>query len=513
MSEEVFDVIVVGYGPTGATLANLLGQAGHRVAIADSFADVFEQPRAINIDQEVLRTWQRIGLADEIAADCQPHTGTDFLGADGGLIKYLYSAPPPHPLGWPANIMFVQPEAERALRRGVRRFSNVTEYLAHEMTSVRQDDDGVTVTLKAADGVKTIRGRWLVGCDGANSPVRQHLGIGQEDLGFSEWWVVVDAWLRHETALPTRTTQYCLPEAPGAYVVCSSELRRWEMKVLPDESPESYRDQDKVRQRLATYVDPDAVELWRSAAYHFHARVTDRWRMGRIFLAGDAAHQMPPFLGQGLCSGIRDASNLSWKLDRVLREQSPESFLDTYELERKPHIRVLTEITKSIGKIVGETDPQRAAARDQTLREEMRSGRMETVRQNLIPPLTSGFIDTDGTSILAGAVGVQPLLEVDGRGILSDDIGSTGMQLLTTQAIDPELITSLRQQGVEVLLIGPDALRDIEGTFAAFCERHALESIFVRPDGYIWGGQGSAEATEAAARRLLESLHVAEISS
>ncbi|AKE01222.1 hypothetical protein XU06_30310 (plasmid) [Rhodococcus erythropolis] len=511
MNAETYDIVIVGYGPTGATLANLIGQAGYRVAVVDMFDDVFELPRAINIDQEVLRTWQSIGLADQIAAGCEPHTGTDFVGADGELIKYLYSAPPPYPLGWPANLMFVQPDAERILRSGVRRFDNVTEILGHEMTSVTQDADEVSVTLQTPAGdTRHLRADWLVGCDGANSPVRKSLGIGQEDLGFSEWWIVVDAWLRKETPLPARTTQYCLPENPGAYVRCSGDLRRWEMKILPGEDVAAYQDQEKIKERMTPYVDPEALEFWRSSAYHFHARVTDRWRDGRILLAGDAAHQMPPFLGQGLCSGVRDAANLSWKLDRVLRGQSSPELLDTYETERKPHIRVLTEITKSLGEIVGETDPIAAAERDRTLREEMNSGRMETVRQNLIPPLTSGFLDPADGSRAVGSLAIQPILGKGGAERRADDLAGPGWKLLIGRRPGAELTALAQKDSVAVLAIGPGLLDDVDGTFAAFRVEHDVESVLVRPDGYIWGAYATPEDTLAAVRRLSGLLNILE---
>ncbi|CVI62472.1 bifunctional 3-(3-hydroxy-phenyl)propionate/3-hydroxycinnamic acid hydroxylase [Agrobacterium leguminum] len=513
MNETNFDVIIIGYGPVGATLANLLGQAGHKVAIADLFSDVFELPRAVNIDQEVLRCWQRIGLASDVAEGCEPHPGTDFLGMDGNLIKYLYSAPPPYPLGWPANLMFVQPEAERVLRRGVRRFPNVTEYFSHEATSVFQDAEGVTVTLNSSGANKTIRGRWLVACDGANSPVRNWLGIGQEDLGFSEWWMVVDAWIKGETPLPARTTQYCRPDAPGAYVICSGKLRRWEMKIPPGENPEIYRDSNKIKQHMTSFVDPEALEFWRTAIYHFHARVTDRWRDGRIFLAGDAAHQMPPFLGQGLCSGVRDVANLWWKLDRVIRGHSAPTLLDTYEPERKPHIRILTEITKSLGEIVGETDVEKAKIRDRKLREEMESGRMETVRQNLIPPLKAGFLDQQDQSGLAGSLAVQPLLDNGVQAVLADDLGGNGIVVLTTAGVQPDIDDLLDRIGGKVLRIGPGLLEDVEDTFTKFAERYGIQTLIVRPDGYIWGAQRDAAELRMAVGRLFESLQVKEMTS
>ncbi|PZU21344.1 MAG: FAD-binding monooxygenase [Shinella sp.] len=511
MSKTIYDVIIIGYGPVGATLANLLGQRGHRVAIADIHREVYDLPRAINIDQEVLRCWQRIGLANEIASGCEPHTGTDFVGVDRELIKYIYSAPPPYPLGWPANLMFIQPEAERVLRRGVQRFSNVTEYLGHEAVELRQSSDDVTVALKGEDGQFEITGRWLIGCDGANSPVRRTLGIDQRDLGFSEWYVVADAWLKQATPLPPRTTQFCVPEAPTSYVVCSGNLRRWEMKILPDEDPEIYRDRDQVKRRMAPFVDPEALEFWRSAVYHFHAKVTESWKKGRVFLAGDAAHQMPPFLGQGLCSGIRDAANLWWKLDRVLQGVSPEALLESYEQERKPHIVVLTEITKGLGEIVGETDREKAEARDRTLRKEMADGRMETVRQNLIPPLTGGFLDAGDASGLAGTLAIQPLLGTGSEDVLSDTLADSGMVLLAAAPIDPVTRSAFEAIGGTILIISSQHLQDVQGTFQSYVDRHGLVGLVVRPDGYVWSGQKDAESLHQAVLRLVSSISVEKV--
>jgi 3-(3-hydroxy-phenyl)propionate hydroxylase len=412
---DLHDVVIIGCGPVGATLTLLLARRGLSVAVADTYREVYDKPRAINLDQEALRTLQATGLVDEIVEGCEPHPGTDFLGADGELIKYIYSAKPPYPLGWPANLMFVQPKAEKTLRQELARLPNIESLLGCEAVGLDQMQDHVEVTFRRAGGETfKARARYAVGCDGANSPVRNWLGIGQEDLGFSEWWLVVDAWLKRDTPLPPRSTQYCLPDAPTTYVVCSGNLRRWEMKILPHENPQSFESPDRIRARMARFVDTDALEFWRSSVYHFHARVADNWQKGRILLAGDAAHQMPPFLGQGLCAGFRDAVNLAWKLAMVTDGTAAPGLLATYTQERKPHIRELTAITVELGTIIGETDPARAAARDRRLRKELTSGRVETVRQNLIPPLQHGLIDRDATggrSMAAGTLVVQPLIE------------------------------------------------------------------------------------------------------
>lgn len=499
------DVLILGYGPVGATLANLLGQEGFSVAVAEMHPDIFDKPRAINIDQEVLRAWQRIGLAGRISDGCEPHPGTDFTGVDGELIKCIYSAPPPYPLGWPANLMFVQPEAEAILREGVARFSNVDVHLEHTARDFEPNQDGVNVTFDTPEGAKTLSARYLVACDGANSPTRDSLGIDAQNLGFSEHYVVVDAWLTRDTPLPPRTTQYCRPDAPTSYIVCSGNLRRWEMKILPGEDPAAYLDQSRVIERLAPFVDTTALKFWRSAVYEFHARVSDTWRDKRVILAGDAAHQMPPFLGQGLCSGIRDAVNLWWKLARVLRGSSPDSLLNSYETERKPHIRELTEITKDLGRIVGETEEQAALARDQLLRAEMERGETVTVRQNLIPPLTDGFLDPEDTSGLAGTLCPQPRVRQRGTEVLLDELvpGSFFMLRRSEEATPNGFVaTILPADG------SPEDIpfAELNGLLDELFSDRKVAAVIVRPDGCVWSGQADDQAAIDAFSRLQSAL-------
>lgn len=524
-SRPRYDVLIVGYGPVGATLANLLGQRGLSVAVADMYRDVYDKPRAINIDQEVMRTFQTIGLVDEIIAGCDPHPGTDFLGADGELIKYIYSAPPPYPLGWPANLMFVQPQAEQVLRKGVERFSNVDVFLDHEAIELTQSADQATVKFrKAGGGTVELQAGYVVGCDGANSPVRRSAGIGQEDLGFSEWWLVVDAWVKGQPVLPPRSTQYCYPQAPTTYVVCSGNLRRWEMKILPHEDPQSYAALDRVKKRLAPFVDVDALEFWRTAVYHFHARVADDWQKQRVLLAGDAAHQMPPFLGQGLCCGIRDAVNLAWKLAMAIQGTANPGLLETYTRERKPHMRTLTDITVELGKVIGETDPVRAAARDARLREELNSGRVETVRQNLIPNLEDGLIDRGGKRG-AGSLSVQPTVQMPANGrsgpILLDDLIGPNFAVLSRrplaeQAFGGELAEDWRRRGGRAAAIGSDLtagagsaghqtmiLKEDGRLFADWMDSLQAEAVIVRPDRVVYGVAHAAEEVAPLIRSLL----------
>ena len=514
-SPRLYDVLIVGYGPVGATLANLLGQRGLSIAVADMYHEVYDKPRAINIDQEVMRTFQTIGLVDDIVKGCDPHPGTDFLGTDGELIKYIYSAPPPYPLGWPANLMFVQPRAEGVLRKGVARFANVDVFLEHEATGLTQSDDRITVNFRKTGGAAVdLQARYVVGCDGANSSIRRAAGIGQEDLGFSEWWLVVDAWLKDDPALPPRSTQYCYPQAPTSYIVCSGNLRRWEMKILPSEDPRSYAALDRVKQRLASFVDPEALDFWRTAVYNFRSRLADDWQKQRVLLAGDAAHQMPPFLGQGLCCGMRDASNLAWKLAMVLNGTASPKLLETYTQERKPHMRTVVDITVELGKIIGEPDPAKATARDARLRAELKSGRVETVRQNLIPNLDGDLFyrDGNGKGLGAGSLAVQPKVQGPSGAVLLDEIVGDHFAILSRRplpahSLAQDLADDWRRRGGRMVSIGPDGELKEEGhLFADWMERLAAEAVIVRPDRHVYGVARSADEIEPIMRSLFSGL-------
>ncbi len=501
-----YDVIILGYGPVGAVLANVLGQDGLSVAVVDQMLGIYDKPRAINIDHEVMRLLQSVGLANEVEPITCHHTGTDFRGVGNRLIKRFKPLPPPYPLGWAPNLMFIQPEFEPILRKGVQRFPAVEVMLGHEAVQVEQDEGEVRLSVASGtDAPRVIRGRYMVACDGAASPTRKRLGISQDSLEFDEWWTVVDAWVPDGALVPETTTQFCHPSGPTTYVVGPRGLRRWELKLLPSENPSDYADMDVVRCRMAPFVDTSTIEIWRAATYRFHALVAHDWRRGRILLAGDAAHQMPPFMAQGLCSGIRDVANLGWKLTRVVRHQSPDRLLDSYMTERKPHLRHLVETTKELGLIIGELDPATAAERDARLGRELESGESETVRQNLIPNLTAGLIATDaaGTPVLpAGLLSPQP--RVDGRavrGALLDDVAGSAFLLLTIGE-EPQSWVSSETEGAWAKLGGVRfAVGEVGGAGPAWTvvaetrtmlrdwmASYGCRALLVRPDKYVFGG-------------------------
>jgi 3-(3-hydroxy-phenyl)propionate hydroxylase len=519
-----YDAIISGYGPTGATLANLLGTRGWRVVVLEQSPQIYDKPRAITADQECMRVFQSCGLADNVAAGTSPHPGTDFVGIDGGVIKRFYPQPGPKQLGWEPSFMFVQPELEAKLRAGVERFDHVDVLLDHRLLQVEQTEGEVRVQARdlARERDVKLTARYLIAADGASSPVRRQLGAEVEDLAFDEWWMVVDAWIRGPLELPPRCVQYCRPSRPGTYIVGPGGLRRWEIKLLPGEGPNDFRSEEAIRRVLSEFVDTSGLELCRSAVYRFHAVVAEQWRFGRVFLAGDAAHQMPPFLGQGLCAGIRDAVNLAWKLDAVEKMGADPRILDTYGVERKPHVRTIVSFAKSFGLIIGELDAQVAKSRDARLRAELESGQAETVRQKFIPGLADGLIDQDACGVAApgaGSLFVQPRVRIGGsrETALLDDVTGPGFLIACTRAVVLDWLGAEgraaweRLQGKWAvigdaqggLLPGVVAAKEGEGIFRDFMAQHGAAAVVVRPDRYVYGFAADA----AGLRRLVRALH------
>jgi 3-(3-hydroxy-phenyl)propionate hydroxylase len=511
------DALIIGYGPVGATLAGLLARRGLRVAVAEQAADVYDKPRAISLDHEVMRIFQACGVAHEVASLTAPHPGTHYLGVDGELIHIFDPQPPPYPLGWVPTVTFAQPEVEAVLRAGAVRSGVADVFLATRAVALTQHDDRVEVALRGADGSpeRVVTARYVVGCDGANSFVRRALGIAHRDLAFDEWWMVVDARPTRPVELPEKCIQYCWPARPATFIRGRGNLRRWEIKLLPGEDPEAFGARANVARQLARFVDPDAIEIWRSAVYRFHALVAERWRAGRIFLAGDACHQTPPFMGQGMCAGIRDAANLAWKLALVLRGGAADALLDTYEAERKPHVEALVKFAIQAGEVIGELDLDKARARDAAMRDLLRRGEAETIRQRYVPNLTTGVLDTTSEGV-AGTLFVQPRIGTEGEGTLLDDMVGPNFLLATTGAeaqtwLSSSSIDVWRRLGGERIVLGAQTEGDTGGVrhlsecgtmFADWMASLDVAAVVARPDRYVYG----VARTAGELNRLVEGL-------
>ncbi len=463
-----FDLAIVGFGPTGALLANLLGARGWRIALLDREPALLDLPRAVHFDGEVMRIFDAAGLAGTIAPLVRPSAGMLYINVAGEVMLERKPASGSGLHGWSDNYLFHQPELEGALRVGVARFAGVQVFVQHEVEAVAQDESGATLTVRSlqTDAVRSLRASWVVGCDGARSLVREVIGCAQVDLGLHQPWLVVDVLLQRDMSLPVATVQFCDPARPITFVNVTNRRRRWEIMLMPGDDPHTITAPEAVWRLLARWIKPLDATLVRTALYTFHSLIAERWRDRRLLIAGDSAHQTPPFLGQGMCAGLRDASNLAWKLDLVLRGANAD-LLDTYQGERHPHVHEYIATAVRLGNIIQTTDPAVAALRD---RQFAQGGKQEIV--NLAPRLGPGL---HHGALPAGTIPGQPRLS-DGRrldqalghgfAVLSDDasIGSSltaperaNFDLLGTSWIcDPALSPWLQALDARVLVLRPD---------------------------------------------------------
>ena len=460
----MYDVAIVGYGPTGVTLANLLGLLGTRVAILERERGLVLQPRAVHFDGEIMRVFQAVGLAEKLLPHIRPSGGMRYVSPSGVVMVERKPAVGEGPHGWANNYLFHQPDLENTLRAGVARFQNVEVFEQAEVLAVCPQGD--LVTLKTGSG-KT-KARWVVGCDGARSTVRQAaIGTEQDDLGLHQPWLVVDVVMERDLDLPQPTVQYCDPARPVTAVKVTGKRRRWEIMLMPGERPERMTEPETVWRLLTPWIKPGDARIERSAVYTFHSLIAQRWRKGRLLIAGDAAHQTPPFLGQGMCAGIRDAANLAWKLERVLRGRAGEKLLDTYESERKPHARAFIAEAIRLGGILQTTDPKVAAERDRRF---MQTGKEEMV--NLSPALGRG---AHTGAPPAGEIHPQPTL-ADGRR-LDEAIGGYRFAVLGPAALLNS--TKLSKEVSRVVMDREDM-------------------VLLRPDRYIAAASGKPAGIQQA---------------
>jgi len=496
-----FEVAIAGFGPAGATLACLLGAQGIRTLVVDRLAGVYDKPRAFAMDHEVMRVFQNLGLAEAIAPHIAPFSASEHYGVDGQLIRRLTMIDPPYPLGWTPSIVFRQPPLEAALRDKVRATPGVTASLGEELVSFSQDAGRVMLTLQREGVTREVTARYLIGCDGASSTVRRTLGIEYQDLGFDEPWLVVDVGVNAQGAAkcPKTSAQFCEPSRPTTFLIGVGEHRRWEIMLLPGETPQEVETDAAVWKLLSRWLTPQDGTLWRRASYRFHALVASRWRERRVFLAGDAAHQQPPFLGQGMCQGIRDVANLAWKLSAVLQGRAGDALLDTYGTERSSHVRRLTTTIEHIGRNICERDPAKARARDADLIAQAGGSVKGVPRQDLIPPLDGGLL-APGPDSARGTLFPQPRVKAGGRSMLLDDAAGHGLRLMLGAQVNAAKVAALesvRQCGAQVVQVGGKGWPEEDGIVAAWLARHGAVCALVRPDHYVYGVASTLEGIDA----------------
>ena len=490
----------------------LLGGYGIRTLAIDRARTVYEKPRAFALDHEIMRVFQDLGSAAAVAPHTAPFTPSEYYGVNGQLIKRLGSVPPPYPLGWPPNMVFTQPPVEAALRAHAGRYESVEVRLGTELIDLRQEEDRVVLSLQDDAGRKSeVSARYLVGCDGASSTVRQKLDLRYEDLEFDEPWLVVDLIVNERglARLPGVSIQYCEPARPSTYLIGPGAHRRWEIMLLPGEAPAKMETEAEVWRLLARWLAPGEAKLWRVASYRFHALVAREWRRGRAFIAGDAAHQQPPFTGQGMCQGVRDVANLAWKLRLALDGRAGDALLDTYAGERGPHVRRLTARIKEIGRLICERDASAAVARDRRLLEEAGGSIRTLPRQQLIPALEGGFLSPVAHPA-NGSIFPQPRVRHAGGEALLDEVAGAWFRLVVQENFPvkktklPELLDAM---GMKLVRIGAGegCLEEVDGVVARWFEKNGCAAALVRPDHYVYG----VAATPGELDRQLEAMRSA----
>jgi 3-(3-hydroxy-phenyl)propionate hydroxylase len=492
---RVFDVAIIGLGPIGAVLANLLGQQSLSVLVLEKDNSVYPLPRAVHFDGEVMRVFETLGLKKEVEAISRTGTkGMHFLNADGETLLIRGGGTKLGPHGCATNYYFHQPDLEAVLRKGIKRYENVVVELNTEVLGFAQNCDSVTIQTNS-ERMPTVHAKYVVGCDGARSIVRKFMGSAMLDLGLDQPWLVFDVLLNQELQnLPAYTVQHCNPNRPMTYCNVTGLRRRWEIMLMPGDDPQELLKPKTIWNLIAPWLKPDQAKIERATIYTFHSIIAQKWRNQRFIIAGDAAHQMPPFLGQGMCAGIRDVANLAWKLATVLGGIHSDSLLDTYEQERAPHVTDFVALAVKIGEIIQVTDQALAAKRDA----DFLTGAPE-VFHFPTPRFKAGL--TLNNSELAGQIFPQPTLDNDSP--LDKKIGYNFALMAM-----PELLQEVKHECKnmwELLQIRTIPARD--RSILNWLTEHGVSAVLLRPDRYIFGvARTSAEFVELS--HALNRMHV-----
>ena len=559
----VYDVVIVGLGPTGLVLAHGLGQRGHRVLVLEREPQFYGNARAVYTDGECMRIFQSIGMAERLAADMLQDAPVQMVLPSGEVLFQIKNTGRPH--GWAANNFFYQPLLETALADGLANVPNVTVRRGRELTCFAQDASGVDVFHVASEGSAysrpapkpgerpapvpgevAVRARWLVGADGGRSVVRTQLGIGMVGKNFPNPWLVVDIKAK-DPADGLRHLPYfnfiCDPACPTVSCVQPNGHHRFEFMLMPGQTREHMEHPDTVRHYLSKYIDVDKFVVLRKLVYTFNALMADRWRDGRVLLAGDAAHMTPQFIGQGMNAGVRDAYNLAWKLDAVLRGQAGEALLDSYERERKPHAAAMTREGIRMKDFVSMVNPLGTTLRNALTRLLTRLPGIGGFigRGDFIPKPTyrQGCylgLPRRGFRSAQGRLMPQPLLRgPDGRRQRFDDLAGSGFVLVGAgcdprETMDADSLAVWRSLGARFVAIypfggrpagdgvahaAPDGLVEAEDPDHSF-HRWLRTScggsgcvVVLRPDRFVFALVRAAQLNETT-RELARQLHRAE---
>jgi 2-polyprenyl-6-methoxyphenol hydroxylase-like FAD-dependent oxidoreductase/catechol 2,3-dioxygenase-like lactoylglutathione lyase family enzyme len=526
MSEIICDVAIIGYGPTGQMLALLLGEKGYRVAVFERWPSHYPLPRAIVYDHEIARIFQAAGIAEALSSIVEPSGIYEWRNARGEtLLRFDWSEQGVS--GWQSNTMFSQPQLEAILNARVKSLPAVTVYQGWAVEHVEQTQGAVQLQvrkqavtssgeLEPGQEHLSVRGQYVIGADGANSLLRQYMRTSLTDLGFLFDWLVVDIIPHEPRTWDPPNLQVCDPARPTTVVSGGKGRRRWEFMRLPEERVEDLNSAEMAWRLLAPWdITPENATLERHALYTFKARWADSWRDGRFLLAGDAAHLMPPFAGQGMGAGMRDAVNLAWKFDLVLSGRADESLLDTYTSERLPHVQSTIHFSVELGKIICISDAEAAAMRDA----QMLAARQQSAQGGLTLPF---FLPGPGIFLegdpLAGHLFLQREVARSGQRGLFDDLVGRGFCLISmagdpARHLAPDDLAFFTSIGGRIVALksGVDKYSgdviDITGAYAEWFADNHCAVVLMRPDFAIYGTAPDLAGAVKLVRSLREQLH------
>jgi 3-(3-hydroxy-phenyl)propionate hydroxylase len=504
---EFFPVVIVGAGPTGTTAATLLADYGISCLILDRWESVYPQPRAVHLDDEINRLVARLGVGDEFAAISRPALGLRLLDHDLRVLAQFHRDPAESVHGFPQANMFDQPELEALLRTNLKRRSAVELRGNAEVTDVTQHDPGrvrLTYTNRVTGGEHVVEAAYVLGCDGANSIVRRSIGAAMEDLKFEQRWLVADVVTTADLNQWDGVHQVCNPVRAATYMRIGPTRYRWEFRLLADETADDFGTLDALRDLIAPWVNDipnDELELVRVTEYTFRAQIADRWRDRNVFVLGDAAHLTPPFIGQGMGAGLRDALNLAWKLAGVLTGDLSANVLETYEQERKSHARTMIRLALGMGWAMTAGGQFGNALR-----------RVIAPRLHLIPGLRTKIVDGTtpalhrsafvincrGPRHLAGTLCPNPVL---GEGQRLDAVFGSRFALVTTMRPLTFQCALLKDRGAVVHIAAPGS------ELALWLRRGNATAAIIRPDRTVMYAGRNLEALCATIPRFVPVVH------
>jgi len=559
--QDIWDVAIIGLGPTGLTLAHLLGRRGLKVLVLEREPQFYGNARAVYTDDECMRIFQAAGIADELDADMILDCPVQWVLKDGSVLGQLRRFDRPN--GWTMSNFFYQPFLETRMEELLSRYSNITKLRGRDVVGFEQLEGEVIVTHVASEGVQygqapacaptpqdatRVSARWLVACDGGRSFFRGSLGIKMTGKSFPEPWLVVDIKAKDGADCFRHIPYfnfYCDPERPTVSCPQPKGHHRFEFMLMPGQTREYMEDPATVRAFLGRHIDVDKVEVLRRLVYTFNALIAERWRVGRVLLAGDAAHMTPQFMGQGMSSGVRDAYNLAWKLDAILRDRADERLIDTYESERKPHAKEMIDVSVRMKEFVSQPNPVKAMLRNVAVRTLLKTPKVGTyIREaRFKPPPTYpdgaylGLARARRKSAEGRPVPQPQVRTYDGRRALLDDVLGEDFALLGYR-VDPRVglseedlagLTSLRTHFVALYDYGgrPQAnkgscapaglveVEDLSGEAVAWLRDTGAKPghvALIRPDKFVYA-LTDPKRTKAAIAHALHAMKTGRVTA